>query len=91
MKTIYLFQYQFDPCPSVHSSIKKRGLLNYKTFIIVRDNENPNLNDSEEFKFAQSKKVAVNKFKEKFPHVDLSTVNISIFNGDIIDSCEPAE
>jgi hypothetical protein len=82
MKQIFKFEYQFKQ--------DKRGLLNYKTFIIVQNddieayNKNPFLFDQD---MLQS---AINKFQEKFPHVNFDTVEVSEFKGDVIDSCEVA-
>lgn len=83
MKNIYQFTYQFKQ--------DKRGLLNYKTFIIV---QNDNLDEyaANPVLFLQTmQQNAESKFKEKFPHVDFDTVGVSEFRGDMIDSCEPAE
>lgn len=83
MKTIYLFQYQFKQ--------EKRGLLNYKTYIIVNDEGNECLRGLPNYCPLDTKEIASRKFVEKFPHVDFNSVEISIFKGDVIDSYEPAE
>jgi len=82
MKNIYLFEYQFKQ--------EKRGLMNYKTYMIV-DFERPDSTD-EDGKIVKyiPREEAVKQFIEKFPHVDMKTVQISLFHGSIIDSCEPA-
>jgi hypothetical protein len=83
MKNIYLFEYSFKQ--------EVRGLLNYKTFIIVEND------DMEEYAknpllFLQiMQENAEGKFKEKFPHVDFSTVEVSEFRGDVIDSYESSK
>jgi len=77
MKTIYLFEFKQDQSPSP----SKNGIFNYKTFVIIDDEW---LDKQEDVK-----NKAIYKFKEKYPHVDMTTVQISQFKGDIIDSCEP--
>jgi len=82
MKIIYQFEYQFKQ--------DKRGLLNYKTFIIL--NGDPEEYQKNPFLFCQDMQVeAENKFKTMFPHVDFDTVEVSEFKGSVIDSCEPVE
>lgn len=81
MKQIFKFEYQFKQ--------EKRGLLNYKTFIIIEGdveeyNKNPLLFNQDMLQ------NAINKFQEKLPHVDMETVEVSEFKGDMIDSCEVA-
>jgi hypothetical protein len=82
MKNIYLFEYQFKQ--------EKRGLLNYKTYIIV-ENDNMEEYAKNPILFRQNMQIeAENKFKEKFPHVEFDTVEISEFRGDMIDTHEIA-
>jgi hypothetical protein len=75
MKKIYLFEYQFKQ--------DKRGLLNYKTFIVIKDNDFENTPTEIEMQ-----SLAYKKFKDKLPHVDIKTVDFSEFRGDMIDSWE---
>lgn len=80
MKNIYQFKYQFRQ--------DKRGLLNYKTYIII--DGDPKHYEEHPLTFLQCMQAKAEfEFKEKFPHVDFDTVEVSEFRGDMIDSCEP--
>ncbi len=86
MKTIYLFEYQFKQEGFV---FPKDGRMNYKSYVIV-ESETPDVWVNGEYVKYVSREAAITKFVEKYPHVNVNTVKISIFKGDIIDSCEPA-
>jgi len=88
MKTIYLFEYKFKQDQSPSPS--KNGIFNYKTFVIVDDEGHDIMLGAPDYVPFDGKLEAINKFRAKYPHVNMTTVQISQFKGDIIDSCEPA-
>ena len=82
---IYLFQYTF-----VQDQMGKPAKFEYKTYVVVEEEKVCLPEEIWSSKLA-SRLIAVTKFITKYPHIDLSTVDISIFRGDIIDSCELAK
>jgi len=83
MKNIYLFQYE----ASTNSAIAYRNFI-YKTFIIVdSEHSDEKLENGTVNKYIP-REEAISIFVKNFPHVDIYTVTISLFNGNIIDSSE---
>ena len=86
MKTIYCFEYTF-----VQDQMGKPQKLEYKTYIIVEaDSFGAEIMDKNgDYIAYNSKNAAISKFTKKYPHVDMTTVYVSEFKGDFIDSFEP--
>jgi hypothetical protein len=74
MKNIYCFEYTF-----VQDQMGKPQKLEYKTYIVI---------NSEFGETQKDKAEAIAKFNKKYPHVDMTTVYVSEFKGDCIDSFE---
>jgi len=60
--------------------------VNYKTYMIVDTVRDDVILEDETVEKYLPREEAIKKFVEKFPHVDMKTVEICLFRGAMIDS-----
>ena len=87
MKNIYLFQYEFEQTEGRSRKTLIKNFI-YKTFIVVDFERSDEKLENETVNKYIPREEAISIFVKNFPHVDIYTVTISLFNGNIIDSCE---